>query len=396
MSFICSNTTAQDELTVVYYNLLNYPGSTPERITHLRSIVQHIKPDLFVVNELQSNSAANDLLNNAFNQYGISYYQKAAFTDGPDSDNMLFYNSDKIKLHSQDTIKTALRLINKYKVYMNDPDLPIHKDTVFLEVFSLHLRPNSSSSAEQLRLDDCILLRNYIDTKTKGGNIIVGGDFNFYSSSEQAYSKLVDEGIYKLFDPINTPGNWSNDSNFAGIHTQSTRSIAFGGGASGGLDDRFDFIFVSGDIMAGTNDIEYITDSYEAFGNDGMHFDDSLTALPLNPNIPNSVTYALYNMSDHLPVLLKLKVNTTTSITQPVVYPNPNNGEFTVKFLLDTLQNVDLWLIDLAGRKMFAEEVKGSSGVNEISVDMQHLAQGVYLFQLRGNIIVYNQKIVVY
>src|SRR3972149_10612773 len=201
LSIICLDITAQDELTVVYYNLLNYPGSTPERITYLRNIVQYIKPDLFVVNELQSDDSAGDILNNALNQYGINDYQKAAFTDGPDSDNMLFYNSDKIKLLNQDTIKTALRYINKYGVYYNDPDLPIHKDTLFLEILSLHLRPNPGDSAEQLRLDDCILLRDYIDTKTKGSNIISGGDLNLYSSSEPAYSKLVNEGIYKLYDP---------------------------------------------------------------------------------------------------------------------------------------------------------------------------------------------------
>ena len=395
LSIICLNITAQDELTVVYYNLLNYPGSTPERITYLRNIVQYTRPDLFVVNELQSDDAANDILNNALNQYGINDYQKAAFTDGPDSDNMLFYNSDRIKLLNQDTIKTALRYINKYGVYYNDPGLPEHKDTVFLEVFSLHLRPNPGDSAEQLRLDDCILLRDYIDTKTKGSNIIAGGDLNLYSSSEPAYSKLLNEGIYKLYDPVNTPGNWSGDSSFAGIHTQSTRLTSFGGGASGGLDDRFDFILVSGDIMDGANDIEYISGSYKAFGNDGMHFGDSLTALALNPNIPDSVTYSLYNMSDHLPVMLKLAVN-TKPIANPAVYPNPNDGEFTVKFLLDTLQKVNLRLNDLAGRSVFAEEITGNSGVNEVLIGMQHLSQGVYLFQIRGTIMIYNQKIVVF
>ena len=50
-----------------------------------------------------------------------------------------------------------------------------------------------------------------------------------------------------MADPINTPGSWNNNEDFRGVHTQSTRtsSSGFGGGAGGGLDDRFDFIMVS-------------------------------------------------------------------------------------------------------------------------------------------------------
>ena len=49
----------------------------------------------------------------------------------------------------------------------------------------------------------------------------------------------------RLFDPIDRIGNWHNNSSFSDVHTQSPRTAQFGGGASGGMDDRFDFILFS-------------------------------------------------------------------------------------------------------------------------------------------------------
>src|SRR3989338_9798809 len=99
-----------DTLTIMYYNLLNYPGSTMQRVKYLQTIVHFIKPDIMAVTELQSAEGADTILKYDFNTRGINYYKRAEFTDGYDSDNLLFYNSVKISLKSQDTIQTALRL----------------------------------------------------------------------------------------------------------------------------------------------------------------------------------------------------------------------------------------------------------------------------------------------
>lgn len=47
--------------------------------------------------------------------------------------------------------------------------------------------------------------------------------------------------------------------------------------------------------------IEYVSGSYPAFGNDGMHFNDSINAPP-NTAVPPEVADALHYGSDHLPV----------------------------------------------------------------------------------------------
>ncbi|MDZ7764315.1 MAG: hypothetical protein U5K00_07790 [Melioribacteraceae bacterium] len=86
--------------------------------------------------------------------------------------------------------------------------------------------------------------------------------------------------------------------------TQSTRTTAFGGGATGGLDDRFDLILFSQSV----NDyggISYVDDSYTNIGNDGNHYDLELIDMP-NDAVPDSIAEALYYSSDHLPVTVDL------------------------------------------------------------------------------------------
>ena len=102
------------------------------------------------------------------------------------------------------------------------------------------------------------LFENNLDLNTK---FIVSGDFNIYSNnsiSEPAFDMLTTEGGNsqgQLFDPINRIGNWHNNSSFADVHTQSPRTTQFGGGANGGMDDRFDWLFISGTMISTESDI---------------------------------------------------------------------------------------------------------------------------------------------
>ena len=48
---LTSTLSAQDQVKVMYYNILNYPSNTPERSDTLRKIAQYVKPDLLLVNE---------------------------------------------------------------------------------------------------------------------------------------------------------------------------------------------------------------------------------------------------------------------------------------------------------------------------------------------------------
>ena len=297
----------QDTLEVMYYNILNYPGSTPERVDYFKTINQYIKADIILVNEIRSELGADLLLLDGLNVYGLNNYQRAVFTNGDDSDNMLFYNSQKLVLYSQDTIETALRLINEYVMYYKTETYSPSTDTIFLRFYSAHLKASPGSDNEQKRLAEVLEYKEHINEKPNAQNIFFGGDFNTYSSSDPAYQSLINDGLFPLDDPL-LAGNWHINDDYASIHTQSPRTAQFGGGAYGGMDDRFDFILYSDDVVDGTNGVTYIPNSCYALGNDGNHFDISLLDPPVNTSVPDSIVQALYYMADHLPVLCKIEI----------------------------------------------------------------------------------------
>jgi len=329
------NLMAQDTLRVMYYNILNYPGSTAERVSHFKIVNLYVEPDILLVNELISDDGANMLLDDGLNVYGNYSFKKADFTNGPDSDNMLFFDSTKVTLYSQDIITTELRHINEYVLYNNTPDY----DTIFYHMYSAHLKSSTGSVNQLKRLAEVREFKAWIDSKPVIENIFFGGDFNFYTSSEPAYDTLINYGVRMLNDPL-PAGNWHDNSSHASIHSQSTRIEQFGGGARGGLDDRFDFILYSDDVKYGTNGVNYIPNSCKSIGNDGNHFNIAIIDPPTNTAVPDSVLQALYYMSDHMPVICDLEINLGSTFQEESikpnigieVFPNPASDVLTVKF----------------------------------------------------------------
>jgi hypothetical protein len=237
---------------------------------------------------------------------------------------------------------------------------------------------------------------------SSGKNIFFGGDLNFYNNFEPALTELLSPGLFQLNDPLDSIGNWEDNPLYSHTHTQSTRTRQFGGGATGGLDDRFDFIFVSNDVINGTNQLKYIPNTYKAFGNDGHHMNDSLTALPSNPDIPENIIYNLYNQSDHLPVIMKVYLNFDASIPcnslindDPLqLYPNPSSGNIDFSIKLNNKTNAELELFTSTGqlKQIFLIE-PGNAGQYIISV--KNLESGVYIARLLTDKNVLSKKLIV-
>lgn len=298
-----------DTAVIMYYNVLNYPGSTASRVQYFRTVNRYVEPDIILITELVSNAGAQMLLQDGLNVYGETKYHMATFIDGYDTDNMLFYNSDMFTLYSQDTIQTALRNIGEYVLFYNVGQPYSPTDTVFLYLYVSHLKAGTGSTNEQQRLAEVNIYKQHVNAKPGIENMFFGGDLNLYSSSEPAYDALINNGTYPLTDVL-PAGSWQNNAAFSSIHTQSTRTAQFGGGATGGLDDRFDFILFTGDVLTGSNKVTYIPGSYIPVGNDGQHLNLALIDLPVNTSVPDSVLQALYQMSDHLPVIGKFIIET--------------------------------------------------------------------------------------
>jgi endonuclease/exonuclease/phosphatase family metal-dependent hydrolase len=374
--------TTTDTFTVVTYNLLNFSGSGRE--TYYRTIMDSIRADLVVVQELSGGSTSfNNFRNNVLNYY-TSLYSGATFNDGPDTDNGLYYKSSKFQFISNTPISTSLRDISQFKI----KHIP-SGDTLI--IYSVHLKASSGTSEEAQRAAEVDALRAVTDGLHSGSYFLVCGDFNIYKSSESAYQKLIGTGSNangKFNDLLSLSGTWNNSS-YAIHHTQSPRTTSFGGGATGGLDDRFDMLlFSTAIVQAGGFNI--LSNSYKAYGNDGQHYNQALNTAPYTM-YSSTIASAIHDASDHLPVVVKLtyslgspKGASTVSIAdvtdyKPMltVYPNPAETILFIKANGIVSKPVSLNLYDLSGR--IVKQVIAVTLDKEIaSINLSGLAAGVY------------------
>ncbi len=372
---------AQDTVSVMYYNLLNFPWINSGRITHLQEIVQYSKPDLFLVNELTSGSGANTILNSALNTNGTTYYSKAAFVDGYDTDNMLYYNNEKFGLISQDEVNTSLRDINLYVMYYKEPGMNASSDTVYLYLYSAHLKAGSMASNASDRAAETVAFKAHVASLPYYENLLFGGDMNIYTSTEQAYSNIISASGVTLVDPLGLTGNYNNNSAFANHHTQSTRTTSIDGGAFGGMDDRFDYIFHSTDISSGTNRVSIVPGSYRPLGQDGLHFNDGLLDLPSNTSVPSNVLSALYYMSDHLPITMDLALDVALDADDISKELSFNHYMIDEQLQLNFDENLtgSIQIVDLTGKVVRSTSIDQN---RHLTIDLSGISSGIYAIQI--------------
>ena len=324
-----------DTIRMMQYNLMYYTNTSgvsdcnslsnnlDTKDAHIKTIFQYVKPTVMCVCEMGSQTLyADRLLNNAINTDGIDYYRRGPLTNqsGGTIANMIYYDSRKLTLYKSTNITTSYRDINGYTFYYNSDDLSA-SDTIFMTFWIAHLKAGNYSSNEEARLAQVQKLMNRIVNSGLPGNYTLSGDFNIYYSDEPAYQELTEfsNSLYRFYDPVNSPGYWHNNSQFSSLHTQSTHSQENYCFSSGGLDDRFDFILVSPYIYYGSDRMHVVEGSYHALGQDGNRFNNSILS-PANNSIPSPVVNALYQQSDHLPVIMDMTIDAHVGV--PVFTPD--------------------------------------------------------------------------
>lgn len=394
--------TQTQTIRMMHYNLLFYTeqgsggcNSTTNNLNTkdaaFRTIIDYVEPDVFVVNEIGSNvSYADRIVNNVLNTNGRQGYQHGPLTNysGGVIANMLFYNSAKLAFHSHFALTTVNRDINGYKMYYVTPNLA-HGDTVFTTFILMHLKAGTGSDNEQKRLSQVTRLMNYLESTGLYGNICLSGDFNIYGASEDAYQQLIhySNSLYKFYDPIDEEGEWNNSSRYRSVHTQSTHSDDNGCASPGGLDDRFDFILVSSPVYYGSRKVSYVDGSYKALGNDGNHFNKSIN-YSTNQAVPSSVANALYNMSDHLPVVMDLAVDVTpVSVSAPsiadfeVYVINPVEDQLKISILPSGEEDMLIELYSLEGKLLMSKQQRVGNDGARVELDFPYTS-GLYILKI--------------
>lgn len=395
----------QEILKTMTYNLLNFPTAPPSNRTEiLKNILDEYQPDLLMVNELESELGADLILNESILPSN-PHFARSEFIplqSDPETNNalhnMVFYDTQKLTLENEEVYKTTVRDINRYTFLLNtteQDDAPVR-----LEVFVTHLKSSTGTANQQIRLD---MINVFIDALENvyaddeehtpiapDSYVLFAGDMNFYTSSESGYQRLrnADETNLRTFVDVLNPDNvlqsWTgNNANWHIMHTQSTRLNQYGGyGAGSGMDDRFDFVFFS-DNLFDNPELEYVEDSYAAYGNNGNCHDKSINDESCEGKYSLELRDNLFYMSDHTPVVMQLQTNQTFLSTpnfsqaELISFPNGNMPGTTLFVRVDdsVTQNISFKIYNVLGQEV---KVVPNNNSTLYQVDVSGFSNGVY------------------
>ncbi len=184
-----------------------------------------------------------------------------------------------------------------------------HRPAAEVRIYAAHLK--ASTGFESQRLAECTGIRDNMNAMPAGTRAILCGDLNFYTqSAEPGYAKLLESqvnNIGRMYDLL-PAGAWHDNAAFAAYHTQSPclSGTCASGAATGGLDDRFDFILPTVSLGTGQG-MAVIPGTCISVGNDGQHLNKNITDAP---TLPEGAAYAtaIKLASDHLPVRIDLQM----------------------------------------------------------------------------------------
>lgn len=381
---------SQDTARIMFYNLLDFPEAPPTtRVFILKDILEETKPDVFMVAELQDSVGADLILDSVLNATS-DVYASAPFvfnTSGNGTiQQLLYFNTEKFSLELTDVIQTSLRDINRYQLKAKTE----HSDTdpILIEFFVAHFKASQGDFNEQIRFDMALDFTNYINTNLSAeANVVFAGDFNFYSANESGFQQLfIGNTIIPMNDPINQLGDWHTNSSFSAVHTQSTRqssSFFNGFGAGGGLDDRFDFIFLSATLLDSMHEVSYVNGSYQTLGNNANCYNEDISNTSCDGIYAQAFRNLLWNMSDHLPLVLDLKFqqnflsNDENANQYHIRLPSGNMVSSTLEILVppQILNEVTaLKIYNSLGQQIGFIRVKNT----RTEVSLSHLSNAIY------------------
>lgn len=319
-----------DTLRVATWNVTNYTGS--DRAAAIQNAVygtfggRTFRPDVLFAQEIQSVGAANtfrNLLNSASGSTGDWSVIFGSLTGTSNtSDTAMFYRSSRVTAYSPVLVAAAAGTAGNPRDSWRF-DFSINDNSAsgeILSAYNVHMKSGTSSDDLARRQVEANAIRNNANGLSANHQILLVGDTNTQSSSQQAYQTLTGTGgAGRFFDPINTPGSWNGNGAFRFVHTQDPSG-------NGGMDDRHDQILMGGGLGDGVG-TEYLgsfgtaystttwddaNHSYRVWGNDGTSFNTSLTVAG-NAMVGSSIAQSLVDVAGatggHLPVFADLSYN---------------------------------------------------------------------------------------
>jgi len=301
-------------LRVATWNLLDYDdAAVPNRRPYMIQVVPGLNPDVMIVQELLTSTAADSFANLLKATMPGRVWKGGSSTYIPGTQSAMYYDSLTVSISNLTAVTTggprqvlvALVRPNGYKA-----------NAASFRLYSVHFKAGDGTltpSDSSQRTLECTNLRNMLNLAPAGTNLLVGGDTNFYGSFEGGYNRLTESQANnngRMKDPQTISGLWNNPT-FAPLHSQSPCAGSGCIGSSGGMDDRFDIIFSSYSMNDGLG-LDMVPgslpDGYGTYGNDGLHYNASIDGGGFNNAVGLAVATAMRLSSDHCPVIATIQL----------------------------------------------------------------------------------------
>ena len=308
-------------IRVANWNVGNLPNTTTDS-NNLKTVLGYIgtfsvsgtaRPvDILTLAETDTTSLTSTVTA-ANSQYGVtSYTSAAAAADGAGDRTGFVFNSSTVSLVSSSTLSGGSLTHNILRGRFRPSGTSGSSD---FYLYAVHLKSGATTSDEQIRKSEAQQLRSNADG-LGSANVIFAGDFNWNSSDElgpnptvSAWDVFAASGTGQVSDPVNAVGNWRDNATYKRWHTNDP-------GAA--MDDRFDMQLISGELKNGSG-LDYINGSYTVIANNGTHTLNG--AITTGSGATSAVRNALFNFSDHLPVIADYSY--TSSLTLAAI-PEPS------------------------------------------------------------------------
>ncbi len=314
-------------LRVATWNLLDYnAANVASRNPTFRGAIGALPMDVLIVQEIKDAQSADSLLLNVLRvTQPTGHWKLAGFILAAES--ALFYDSTEVTVSGLTSVATGgprqvLAALLRPVGYRSNP--------ASFRIYSAHFKAGSaftSPADSATRRLECTSLRNTLNLAPAGTNILLGGDTNFYGAWEGGYIRLTEsqaDNDGRLQDPFVLPGTWNSNSSMALHHSQSPCRTGCGTVFSGGgMDDRFDFFLGTTPLFDGAGlDVVpgYGQSGYFVYGNDGLHFNDDINGGGFNNAVGLTIANALRGASDHLPVVITLRLPAKTAAPSALAF----------------------------------------------------------------------------
>jgi len=322
--FLCGATPAR-AVRIMLYNTLRYPGLniTVPRLLAFRDIVADAAPDMVIAVEILDSSTATRFALDVLEAVNPGEWSLAPFSSLGDLSVVVYYKTLMFDdLGGAINITGDPRHTRRWHFRL---DGYTSNDASFYPM-GMHLKAGNTQSDIDRRTTTATNARNSSNAFfSPTDRWFYCGDMNLKVSTEGAYVAMTgnqadnDGQAIDIHNPNLFTQNWTNNSVFAFIHSQSTRTTNLGdGGAIGGLDDQFDFFLLSSQLVQ-TTGLSLVAGSYRIYGQDGLHFNKSVNDAPTNADVGQALADDLHIASDHLPVLIDLQVPAKVSADQTVL-----------------------------------------------------------------------------